>query len=144
MISFNYETAALRVCIDRAEEGCLSGRILGRRMKQEASFSDIGSLLLQIEAILDEQKAPQAFQRGRRFSEKPVEPVPAAESLEDGMPSEAVQAAHGAVATFCLQIVTRCNATWQGAVDWLDGLGPQSFDSALELIKMLDARLPPH
>lgn len=38
MISFNYETAALRVCIDRAEAGCLSGRILGRRMKQEAPF----------------------------------------------------------------------------------------------------------
>ena len=144
MISFNYETAALRVCIDRAEEGCLSGRILGRRMKQEASFSDIGSLLLQIEAILDEQKTPQAFQRGRRFSHKPAEPVPAAESLEDGMSAEAVQAARGDAATFSLQIVTRRNATWQGTVDWLDGAPPQPFDSALELIKLLDARLSSH
>lgn len=141
MIPLNYETAALRICVDRLEKGCLSGRVLGRRLTREASFSDVGGLLLQIEGVLDAQNSPQAFQKGRTFLAGRSQSPHAARCLEEGMSAETVQAARGRLATFSLQIITRRNATWQGTVDWLDGTSPQPFSSALELIKEIDSRL---
>lgn len=143
MLTLNYETASLRVCVDSTADGRLSGRVLGRRLTREVPFSDVGGLLLQLEAVLDSQKSPQAFQRGRSFSPRQTGPVPAAQRLEEGMDPQAVRAARGREATFDLQIVTRRNATWQGTVDWLDGAPPQPFRSVLELVKQLDQRLSP-
>ena len=143
MVTLNYETASLRVCVDSTADGRLSGRVLGRRLTQAVNFSDLGSLLLQLEAVLDSQNSPQAFQRGRSFCPRSTRQVPAAQRLEEGMEPQTVQAAQGETATFDLRIITRRNATWQGMVDWLDGTPPQSFHSVLELVKLLDQRLTP-
>ena len=141
MDRLNHQTAALRVCVDRAEDGGLSGRVVSRRLTRPMSFSDIGSLLLRVEAVLDAQNFPQAFQRTRTFDPAKRPDVPTAASLDEGMSPEAVEAAKGEVSTFQLYVTTRRNTTWQGAVDWLDGSPRVAFDSVLELIKLTDEHL---
>ena len=140
--TLNYTDAALRVCVDRAEGGQIQGRMVGRRLTGPVPFGDVGSLLLQAEAVMDAQNFPQAFQRGRSFVARSAG-APAAQRPEEGMPRQAVEGAEGAEATFVLHVDTRQRATWQGTVDWLDGGAPQPFESVLELLKLIDQRFFP-
>ena len=57
-IRLNHNSAALRVCVDRAEQGRISGRVFGQRLVRPIVFTDIGDLLLQVEAVLDAQNFP--------------------------------------------------------------------------------------
>ena len=66
----------------------------------------------------------------------------AASVLPGGAMSEAeVEASRGALTTFQLAILTRRNATWQGAVDWMEGQSPMSFSSDLELLSLVDRHM---
>lgn len=134
-------SVALRVCVDQAEGGRISGRVFSQRLTGPLSFADVGSLLLQLEEVLDRQNFPQAFQRTRTFAKDRASTAPAAPDLGGGMPAEAVEAARGGTATFALYVITRRNTTWQGKVDWLDGQPPEDFSSVLELIKLIDRYL---
>ena len=75
-IRLNHNSAALRVCVDRAEQGRISGRVFGQRLVRPIVFTDIGDLLLQVEAVLDAQNFPQAFQRVRTFVPGKMEQQP--------------------------------------------------------------------
>lgn len=140
---FNYRAAALRICVDTAENGRVSGRIYSQRLRAPMAFTDVGNLLVQVDTLLDVQKFPQAFQRIRTFTSAPPPGVPAALSPEEMLSPETVDAAQGERATFLIHITTRQSATWQGFVDWLDGSPKQTFSSALELMKFMDERLFP-
>ena len=135
---FNYQAAALRVCVDDRN---FSGRIEGQRVCKPICFSDINDFMVRVDALLDVQKFPRAFQKIRSFTEKEPPEVPAVLSqnqLRD-MNEEEVQP--GNYTTFILLIRTRQNASWQGQVDWLDGQPPQLFESTLEFVKQLCKRL---
>lgn len=141
-LNLNHMSAALRVCVDKAEEGRISGRVYSQRLTKPVSFTDVGSLLLQVEEVLNKQNFPQAFQRTRTFVRRKDDTgVPAAASLEDAMSVEEVAAARGEVTTFLIYVITRRSTTWQGRVDWLDGSPSEEFSSVLELIKLTDQRI---
>lgn len=137
-IKMDHKSAALRVCVDGVADGRIQGRVYSRRLTKPMEFSDIGRLLLQMEAVLDEQNFPQAFQRIRTFRPPQPEAVPAAASREEGMSAEEVAAARGTVGTFIIYVITRRNTTWQGFVEWLDVGERQDFNSVLELLKLAD------
>lgn len=139
--NLTHSNAALRVCIDKVQDDGISGRVFSRRLTAPLPFSDIGSMLLKLEAVLDRQNFPQAFQRTRTFTAGKHTSVPAAASLDEGMSAEEVAAATGALATFVIYVITRRSTTWQGRVDWLDGSPPEAFSSVLELIKLIDQHL---
>ena len=140
-VNLTHPSAALRVCVDRAQGGRISGRVFSQRLTEPLSFADVGSLLLQLEEVLDRQNFPQAFQRTRTFAKDRASTAPAALDPAGGMPAEAVEAAHGETATFALYVLTRRNTTWQGKVDGRDGRPPEDFSSVLELIKLIDLHL---
>lgn len=137
--SGNREPSTLRICIDKASAAVMEGRVLGMRLSQPIEFSDLGDMMLRVDELLNRQGFPQAYQKARVFLEKP--PQPPIPEDEEGMSEQAVKAARGAVFTCDLLIRTRQNSTWQGAVDWLDGSEIARFFSALELLRMIDARL---
>lgn len=142
-VNLTHIDAGLRVCVDSAENGQLSGRVYSKRLIEPISFRDIGTLLLKLEALLDHQQFPQAFQRTRTFRKRmdPAE-VPVSCSWENGMPTEVVEAAVGSLFTFQIYVISRRNTTWQGKIDWLDGAGAaQDFSSVLELIKLIDRHI---
>ena len=140
-IQLSYHAAALRVCVDTAEAGCYGGRVVSQRLSDPIHFRDITDFVTQVDALLDAQRFPQAFQRIRSFTDKSLPDVPAVTSKEEMSAAEEVNAAHGAVTTFILQIFSRRNASWQGAIDWMDGSPRQMFDSTLEFLMAADAHL---
>lgn len=139
-IPLNYQNASLRVCVDDAANGVFRGRIIGKRLNSAISFSDINNFVVQVDALLDIQKFPQAFQRIRSFTERDLPDVPAVLTPEE-LNNQADDAACGDVATFKLLISTRQNASWQGYIDWMDSGSKQVFSSTLELLRLIDAHL---
>lgn len=136
----NAPCAALRVCVNEAEPGRVSGLVYSQRLTAPIAFSDLGTLLLRVDEVLDAQNFPQAFQKGRSFSDKESR-VPAAESPERGLAAGEVDAQRGIMSTFILQILSRRNSSWQGRVDWMDGETPQEYGSALELMRLIEERV---
>ena len=144
-LKLNYTASAFRVCVDQVDGRYLSGRVASQRLKAPVPFSDVNHLLSQLDATMDAQQFPKAFQQLRTFSaeESGASPqeLPAALSAEEMMPEESVSALCGEKATFLLQITMRRNASWQGFVDWMDGTPRQQFDSTLEFLNALDRHL---
>lgn len=137
--NLNDPSAALRLCVDSAEQGRLSGLVYSQRLTEPLPFSDVGSLLLKLDGVLEKQKFPQAFQQARSFTGK-EDDVPAASDPSEGMSAEAVAGAAGRLATLCVHVMSRRNASWQGWVDAPDG-GRQEFSSALELVRLIEERM---
>ena len=135
---FNYQAAALRVCLD---DRSFVGRIEGQRVREPIYFSDINDFMVQVDTLLDVQKFPRAFQKIRSFTEKEQPDVPAVLSENQLREVGEEDLQPGKYATFNLLIRTRQNASWQGQVDWLDGQPPLQFESTLEFVKQLCKRL---
>ncbi len=135
---FNYQAAALQICLDDRN---FSGRIEGQRISKPILFGDINDFMVQVDALLDVQKFPRAFQKIRSFTEKEQPEVPAVLSQDQLRENGEENRQSGKYATFTLLIRTRQNASWQGQVDWLDGQPPQQFESTLEFVKQLCKRL---
>ena len=78
-------SAFLRVCVDQSDGSRISGRVYSQRLTHPMAFSDIGSLVLRLDEVLEKQNFPQAFQRSRTFREREIH-VPAAGDPEEGIP----------------------------------------------------------
>ena len=148
MASFNHSNTSLQICVDTIEtrasstgDGGFGGRIFGRRLKMPLEFFNMTDFLLKIEALMDAQKFPRAFQRARSFRPKDEMSVFAAETPEDGMSAQEVSSASGSRATFSILVISRRDSTWQGRIDKLDGNKAEEFSSVLELIHMIDELL---
>lgn len=139
-VTMNHYEAAIRICVDQVTDGRIRGFLISRRLTGTIPFTDLGNLVLQVEEVLNRQHFPQAFERTRSFCPHGPGNLPVAPDLDSGLSREVVDAAHGAVATCLLYVITRRNTTWQGFVDWLDGTRTD-YSSALELILLLDERL---
>lgn len=139
-IRFNYQEATLRICVDDMAEGRFCGRIFGQRLREPITFSDLNTFVAQVDALLDAQRFPQAYQQIRSFTDREIPRVPAVMDKEDLSDLETVTAAEGDVMTFALLILSRQNACWQGRLDWLDGSPKMPFASALELIHAVETR----
>lgn len=138
---FNHQNSILYLCVDRVTCGHIAGRVVSQRLTRPMAFSDLGSLLLQLDRLMNRQGFPQAFQNIRSFvddgSSGPE--LPAADTPEQGMPADQVHAARGALDTLVLHIVTRRNSTWQGLAYHAGREEAVSrFSSALELLIYLE------
>ena len=87
--------------------------------------------LLGMEQVLDAMDFPRAFTATRTFASPPP--------YSTGPPE--TECPMGQKATFAVRILFRQNASWQGAITWLEGKREQSFRSVLELILLLDSAL---
>ena len=92
--NLNAPSSALRVCVDHAGGGYLSGLVYSQRVTEPIPFTDIGNLLLRLDEVLEAQNFPQAFQRSRSFTGR-KDPVPAAADPSEGMSADTVTDAHG-------------------------------------------------
>lgn len=132
------DPSLLRICVNSAENRSACGKVYGMRLARPEDFSDLGGMLLSVDRLLDGDGFPQAFQRARVFSARPAHSSP---ENQPGMSAQQVRGARGSVLTCDVIVRTRRSSSWQGEVDWLDGSARQSFDSALQLVRMLDERL---
>lgn len=136
--------APLRVCVDRMDSEQLTGRVYSQYLTDPVVFRDITDFLMQMEDVFDKLDFPRAFQRKRTFStaepELPALPAKKQEPARIYMEAAYVDRMKGEVMTFLVWVATRQNSSWQGWIDWLDGSPKVDFDSALELIRLIDNR----
>ncbi len=136
--------STLRVCVDCAKDGRISGQVYSMQLTSPLYFSDFALLLLSLDALMDLHNYPQSFQRKRLF--EGCHSVTLSTSKTDLPTLSAAQVldSHGKVTTFDLQIYSRQNATWQGRIlfqqEGQEALLP--FHSTLNLIHLVTERVP--
>ena len=119
------------VCVDAYDEGVLRGRLYNPYFPDGENFHSLMDFLLKMEDLLDKMNFPQPFAEVRAFSNKRA---PAA--------SPPMEETHtGKCATFALRVLFRQNASWQGAVTWLERGQEESFRSVLELLMLVNSAL---
>ena len=145
-LQLNYTSSAFRICIDQMDGHYIAGRVASQRLRSPVSFSDVNQLVSLLDAAMDSQQFPMAFQQIRSFSEEntpfSLRSVPVALSVDEMASEESIALLHGEIATFLLLITMRRNASWQGFVDWMDETPRQKFDSTLEFLNELAQHMP--
>ena len=99
-VKMTHSDTAFSVAVESAGGGHIAGRVTGHLLPEPLYFSDLGQLVLSLEALFDEQNFPQAFQRARRFG--PTAGAPSA----DHSPTPA-KASAKPIETFVLNVLTR-------------------------------------
>lgn len=134
-LRLNYNTSQFRVCMDTKS----SGRLVAQRLRAAIPFSDLPDMLLKADIVMDAQDHPRAFQRKRQFVESSADSsIPYAREPEEMMSAEAVENESGALATLQLQVTTRQNASWQGALSVVGKDERHTFESVLQLLALID------
>ena len=120
------------VYVDSYENNVLAGYFYNPNMPEVQEFHSTMDLLKQMEILLNEIRLPQSFSANRVFRR------PAMISVQN---VSAATPKSGKLGTFALRIMFRQNASWQGAVTWLEGKREESFRSVLELLLLIDSAL---
>ena len=133
-----YKSSELRVCVDSAANGSMSGKVYSMRLSSPIEFSDINDFILKVEAVLDAQNYPQAFQTKRMFKEVPVTTSPhVSDDSSELLDEKTVDETSGKLTTFSVLITSRLNTSWQGFIDKLDGSDKLAFNSGLQFLQLL-------
>lgn len=144
----------LRICVDQQKDNTLQGEffhaLLGWR-----SFSTIWEAIDKTEDLLQQLDYPQAALQVRSFLRR-AKPH-ASEERDAWLRAQAIRNdlrrelfyhleseknRTGKLATFCVIIQFRQNATWQGSVKWMEEQRQVCFRSALELVKLIQNVMP--
>ena len=134
-----YAPNLISICVDRAEGGDYAGRIWHQYDDKPIEYKNLMELLKKMEHLYDTWNFPQCSTNIRQFTKKQAEPKPI---TEIGRPdADRIEGKRGEKATFMVHVKFRQNSTWQGNVSWLERDRQQRFQSALELLKLMDSVL---
>lgn len=136
------------VCIDDNKDADYQGFIYHQYADDSISFSGVAGLILEMENLFDEWDFPQRGLAERKFDKKKENHArPVFENADDKLKIEIISDTHGVrnvqnkkgkLGTFVIQVVFRQDATWQGHVIYQEENEKLDFNSALELIKIID------
>lgn len=119
------------IFVDSYDNNIPQGRFRIASEPDAQPFQGLCQLLIGINRYLDQENFPQSFSELRKFRNPADRENPA--PLRDQKP--------GGIATFSVRILFRQNASWQGAVTWVEGKQEEYFRSVLELIVLMDNAL---
>lgn len=120
------------VCVDSYESRTLKGRLYNPFFSGGKRFASTMELLIEMENLLEEMRFPQSYTAARSFG-RPTELA--------GDPAPEEPPRQGSRATFALRVFFRQNASWQGALSWIEGGREENFRSVLELLLLIDSAL---
>ena len=136
------------VCIDDNKDADYQGLIYHQYADEPISFNGIASMILEMENLFDEWDFPQRGLAERKFDKKKESHKrPVSETGDDRLKIEIISDTHGVrnvqnkkgkLGTFVIQVVYRQDASWQGHVIYQEDNEKLDFNSALELIKIID------
>ena len=136
------------VCVDDNKDADYQGLIYHQYADAPISFNGVANMILEMENLFDEWDFPQRGLAERKFDKKKENhkrPIP--ETEDDKLKIEIISDTHGVrnvqnkkgkLATFVIQVVYRQDASWQGHVIYQEDNEKLDFNSALELIKIID------
>ena len=136
------------VCIDDDKDADYQGLIYHQYADEPISFNGIASMILEMENLFDEWDFPQRGLAERKFDKKKENHKRSvSETEDDRLKIEIISDTHGVrnvqnkkgkLGTFVIQVVYRQDASWQGHVIYQEDNEKLDFNSALELIKIID------
>ena len=136
------------VCIDDNKDADYQGLIYHQYADEPISFNGIASMILEMENLFDEWDFPQRGLAERKFDKKKESHKrPVSGTEDDRLKMEIISDTHGVrnvqnkkgkLGTFVIQVVYRQDASWQGHVIYQEDNEKLDFNSALELIKIID------
>lgn len=140
-----YAPNLIALLIDARTERDFTGRLLHLYAQEAVPFNGGTDMVIQLDDLYDTWKYPQRATSQRHFKENKTGPGQrAATHLNDRdrvRTIEELYEARGKMATFMLQVEYRQNSSWQGHVIWLEKGETRSFQSVLELMRMMDRAL---
>jgi len=125
-----YDTGMMLIAVDSYNQQVPAGRFFYPVREEHRSFSGLTQLLLQMDACMDAENTPQAFQTVRTFFPRT--------GFVPGETGEKTLTA-GKVSTFTVHILYRMNASWQGKLTWMEKGKTELFRSVLELIHLINS-----
>ena len=133
---YNYNNTQIHICVDKLENGIISGRVACPMIPLPRRFCDIGNMLLQTESLLDTIGYPCAFQKLRTFKESAA-PAPRERKQPLNQATTPItEHPPGAITTVYVKITSRQNASWQGHARF-EGGEVFAFKSALQFLKQV-------
>ena len=142
--------SSILVYVDRIENGVFCGVFQNVFERKNMVFCGLDELLLKINTYMDKIKCPQAFMRQRSWNVYKAPQTPDFNKLREwtkpverkrGLPDPSViNARRGRIASFCISVLTRQGASWQGRIIWIPVWGRSKtiyFRSALELLGLM-------
>lgn len=126
------------VCVDGVENGDIYGRYFHRYKKEETSFPDSATLIIEMERFYDAIGYPQAAIKTRKFIERKGGRIPAKEHMAVISDGQALIQLRGNLATFLVGVTSRQNASWQGDVVWMEHEIRKHFCSDMDLMVFVD------
>ena len=129
----------MSICIDENENHEKQGRFYHRYSVEPMLFTDLNSLLIEADRLMDRIDYPQASMRSRTFFDGKGDRIE--KGAERVRSSDEILSETGKKATFIVNVQYRQNATWQGKVLWAETEKSCNFRSALELLKLIDGAL---
>lgn len=133
-----------RVCLNDNSGGNISGEIFCGIAPKGSLFNGIEDLMFQLEKLMDTIKFPQSTMQKRSFKEFAGNRSYSTEFIQESqktMKKYNADDKFGKLATLIIQVQFRQNASWQGKVKWVEKEEIYSFESELELIKLVDTIL---
>lgn len=130
----------INICIDNNQKHENQGRFYHRYSVDPILFTDLTSLLIEADRLMDKIDYPQASIRSRNFFDDRQENIKE-KGAERVKTTDNILSESGKKATFVVNVQYRQNATWQGKVLWAETEKSCNFRSALELLKLIDGAL---
>ncbi len=129
------------LCVDEAQGGGLfRGRIYHGYRRDGQEVNSFGALVRALSGLFDELQYPRTSERERGFFvRKEKRTGGQAPGKERVMSDKELLTKHGDIGTFIIRVQQRQNSTWQGSVTWVDEDRTANFQTALELIKLLES-----
>ena len=139
------------ICVEDNQNADYQGRLFHQYADDPVEFGSTSQMLLEMENLFDEWDFPQRGLAERKFDKKKEKHKRStADPEDDRLKIEIISETHGVrnvqnkkgkLGTFVIQVVFRQDASWQGHVIYQEKNEKLDFNSALELIKIMDRAL---
>jgi len=131
----------VNVCVDKCENGEMSGRLYHKYQKEPNTFGHFMDMVKELEKLYDAIDYPQATSYKRSFLKEAKTVAVKKEDLVAVWESRTLGELKGELATFYVLVKGRANATWQGEVIWVEKGISKKFRSVMELMILMDNAL---
>ena len=128
----------INICVDRSMDGEIAGKFYCSYFSHSRKFDNIVQLLRSMEQFYNRISFPQSAVQLRNFAGSSI--ARGDEEIADApvLDRDYIIGRRGICATFLVHVQYRQNATWQGSVLWAEKEKAAEFNSALELIMIID------
>ena len=134
-----YTPNLVNICVDDDVDGNLSGRLYHCYTEEPWQFDDMVKLIQMMENFFDSIGYPQASTQIRNFLKNM--PQGNCVKLEKKTTQDDIIQYRGKKASFLVHVQYRQNSSWQGTVKWIEKDVVKTFQSELNLMKLINGAL---